>query len=67
MISLFRARADWRSRPNGFSIMTRRQDPIILPGKPGRSELFDDFAEKLRSGREIEDAREYRCVIATAD
>ena len=49
--------------PNGFSMMTRRQLPFFLLGKPGVAELLDDRAEQAGGDRQIEQHVALRAVV----
>ena len=51
----FRARAEARSLPNGFSMTTRRKAPSVLLQQAGLPEGVDDRPEEAGRDREVED------------
>ena len=55
------ARADSRSVPNGFSMMTRRQSPSSSFSSPASRQALDDRAEAARRRRPGRTARCRRC------
>ena len=62
-MSRFKALAESRSCPKGFSITTRRQASIFLVGQPGLAQLLHDLGKELRRRGQIEQIVGLRAVL----